>query len=90
MTYTDEDFVDFIAYLNVDYIPRMPLSGGDAKLRYYIGDSLAPYGLTNEALHILFVELLENMPLHINDTVEIGFGSICLSKIAAWRLSRAK
>ena len=93
MTYTDEEYEDFLAYLGADFKPRVPMPDGDAKLRYYIQNVIGYYDaeLVDDALHILFVEPLENMPLYMNHDVKVGnLGTLYLSKIAAWRLSRAK
>ena len=65
----------------------------DAKLKYYIQNHLGAYdvSLVDDAMKMLFVEPLENMPLYVNHDIQVGkLGKICLSKIAAWRLSRAK
>jgi hypothetical protein len=93
MTYTDEEYDDFMEYIKVEYTPRIPLVDGDEKLRYYIRNALGAYDidLVNDAFKILFEEPLENMPLYINHDIKIGnLGTMYLSKIAAWRLSRAK
>ena len=93
MTYTDEEYEDFMEYIKVEYTPRIPLVDGDEKLRYYIRNALGAYDidLVRDAFKILFEEPLENMPLYINHDIKVGnLGTLYLSKIAAWRLSIAK
>lgn len=93
LTYTDEEYEDFLVYLGVDYKPRVPLPDGDAKLKHYIQNHIGAYdfGLVEDALKMLFVEPLENMPLYVNNDIKVGnLGTVYLSKIATWRLSRAK
>ena len=93
MTYTDEEYDDFMEYIKAEYTPRIPLVDGDEKLRYYIRNALGAYDieLVKDAFKILFEEPLESMPLYINHDIKVGnLGTMYLSKIAAWRLSRAK
>jgi hypothetical protein len=93
ITYTDEEYENFLSYLGVDFKPRVFLPDGDAKLKYYLQNVLGAfdYDLVQIACKILFVESLENIPLYVNHDINVGnLGTVYLSKIAAWRLSRAK
>jgi hypothetical protein len=93
ISYTEEDYKDFMSYLSVGFEPRAILNDANDKIRYYICLSLQSYGqdIMDEALKIMFEEPLDNMPLYINHEIKVSSDrAILLNKIAYWRLRRAK
>jgi hypothetical protein len=92
ITYTIEEYQDLLNFLGVDFTARVHHHNGDEAVKYWLTCALSTHGqdILNDASKILFYEPLENMPLYINHDIRGIYSTMYLSKLAAWRLSRAK